>query len=378
MATVAAEPLLTAAPRMMAPPAKPAKTWLLSPWLDLLFLANLTWPLLALAAFLGAQLSAWDTSPVVQTLLFWQIYFLSTPHRWITLSLVFLDEERFQQRPVAYMGIGVFFILFVTAVVLGTGATLLLVAIDYFWNAWHFAAQHAGIARIYGRSCRPNDQAPATLEKTFLRVFILFVIFRAGAAACTVNCGENTAAQIPTLTRSAAPFFLGLDLATLQAGVAEAVRFSEHWLDFPILALPLFLLLREFGQYRPTSLGRLAYLGSVAGAYTALLLAVHYHHASILAVALAISLFHATEYLAIVSWAVIRKHGRAREGVFAHLVPRWGIALLSFMTILAISAWMIEKQLYNEWAVLTIAVSFLHYAYDGMIWKVRRPASAAA
>lgn len=375
MSTLAAEPRLSAVPRVTTPPARPGKTWLLSPWLDLLFVANLTWPLIALAAYFGGQLSTWDGSPVVQTLVFWQLYFLSTPHRWITLSLVFLDEERFQQRPMAYMGIGVFFVLFVTAVVLGTGATLLLVAIDYFWNAWHFAAQHAGIARIYGRSCRPDDQSPATLEKTLLRVFILFVLFRAGAAACAVNCGEDVAAQIPILTRSAEPFLLGIAQATLQDGVTAAVRFSERWLDFPLLALPLFLLLREFAQLRPSSLGRLAYLGSVVSAYTALLIAVHYHHASLLAVALALSLFHATEYLAIVSWAVIRKHARSTTGVFAHLVPRWGVALVTFMAILALSAWVLDRQLHNEWAVLTIAVSFLHYAYDGMIWKARRPAS---
>ncbi len=30
------------------------------------------------------------------------------------------------------------------------------------------------------------------------------------------------------------------------------------------------------------------------------------------------------------------------------------------------------------WIGLNVAVAFLHYTYDGMIWKLRRPATAQA
>jgi hypothetical protein len=298
--------------------------------------------------------------------------------------MVFLDEERFRQRPAAYMGIAVFFVLFVTAVVLGTGATLLLVAIDYFWNAWHFAAQHSGISRIYGRTAHAGVQSGAMLEKVLLRTFILFVIFRAGATTCTVNC---EGIEHDTLTRSASPFVPGIDEATLQRGVVAFVRFAEGWLDFTLLALPLVLLIRELARFRAASVGSLVYLASVASAYAVMLLAVHFHHASVLlAVALAISLFHATEYLAIVSWAVQKKHAKSTQGFFAHLcaathrrrlVSRWVLALLTFIVVMALGAWAIQTQFHNQWAVLTIAVSYLHYTYDGMIWKVRRPVAVA-
>lgn len=374
MASVAAEPMMPVAAPVSspAPPAPAGKTWLFGPWLDLLFLSNLVWPLIALAAYLGGHLSTWDNSPVVQSLVFWQIYFISTPHRWITLGLVFLDEDRFQQRPAAFMGIGVFIVLFVTAVTIGTGATLFLVAIDYFWNAWHFAAQHAGIARIYGRTCRPADQSGVVLEKVLLRTFILFAIFRAGMAACAIHCADAT------ITQHTSQFLFGMSLEALHEGITAVDSFCRHWLDWVMLAIPAYLLLRELARYRPAGAGRLAYLASVCGAYTALLVAVHFQHASLLAVALAISLFHAIEYLAIVSWAVIKKHGHSKAGLFAKLAPRWGLALGVFMLVLAISAWSIEQQLFNAWAVVTIAVSFMHYAYDGMIWKARRPAPTLA
>ena len=96
-----------------------------------------------------------------------------------------------------------------------------------------------------------------------------------------------------------------------------------------------------------------------------------------LAVALSIALFHATEYLAIVSWAVLRKPAQSRRGAFAYLAPRWVMSLVIFMGVLAISAWAISGHFTREWIVLTIAVSFLHYAYDGMIWKAPSASTTA-
>jgi hypothetical protein len=341
-----------------------------------LALANLAWPLIALAALAGGYLAGWGSSPVVQTVTFWQLYFLSTPHRWITLGLVFFDEDRFRQRPATFMGLAVFFILFVTAVVLGTGTTLLLVAIDYFWNAWHFAAQHAGIARIYERQARPDRSTRGLWEKLLLRTFILYAIFRVGAVACGPTCGDTAEASEALLARSLTPFLFGFNPAVLQQALANGSRFCETWIDPIFLLLPLGLLLVEVRQFRPSALGRLLYLGSVCASYTGLLLSIHYHQQMwTLAIALALSLFHATEYLAVVSWSVKLKHGRNPQGLFGQLAPRWGIALLTFASVLAISAWVLDTHYHNLWAVLTIAVSYLHYAYDGIIWKARRPAA---
>ena len=59
--------------------------WVSSAPFDLLFLANIVWPLLLLP---GLSTSS-DT--VVD---FWQVYFLTLPHRWITLLLVVVDPDR--------------------------------------------------------------------------------------------------------------------------------------------------------------------------------------------------------------------------------------------------------------------------------------------
>ena len=99
------------------------------------FLANLGWLLLLLPGFATRADTAID---------FWQIYFLTLPHRWITLVLVVADPDRrggqtrtARGRRGAGRGArrrGAF---------LGTGAFLCLAMVDYVWNAWHFASQHA-------------------------------------------------------------------------------------------------------------------------------------------------------------------------------------------------------------------------------------------
>ena len=72
--------------------AKTVKTWLVGPWFDLLFLANFAWPVAVLLALLRPL----DES---NPLSLFQVYFLSTPHRWITLVLVFCDSDRFWKEP---------------------------------------------------------------------------------------------------------------------------------------------------------------------------------------------------------------------------------------------------------------------------------------
>lgn len=335
-----------------SPDPVPARSpWLVGRWFDLFLFANVAWPIVALAAALGIQ-------AVTQTLTFWQVYLLATPHRWITLSLVFLDRERFDQRRLAYLSILLFFLIVVVAA-MRVEAVALLVAIDFLWNAWHFAAQHSGIARIYNRVARPEDQGNGMLEKVLLRTFLVYVILRL--------VGHP---------------LMGLDRQRWLGWLDEVIPYAKV-LDFPMLALPAFLLLREMYAYTPAALGRLVYLSSVCLLYGSVLVGLYFDepgthfsafHAGML---VGISVFHSVEYLAIVSWSVKKRHARSTRGVFGHLVPRWGLALAAFMVVMAGAGWLLDAHYRQAWVILTLLVSYLHYAYDGMIWKVRRPASAA-
>jgi hypothetical protein len=309
-----------------------ARGWIVSPWFDLLFLANLLWPLAFLAAYAG---EGFDGRAGVQ---FWQIYFVTTPHRWITLGLVFFDRDRFSERPALFAGLAMLVIAVCSVTLLTTGTLLCLLALDYLWNAWHFAAQHHGVYRLYSRVNDTCGAAWLLLEKVLMRLFLLFVTVRV-------------------------------------AGGTWSNYQLEEWLlkiDWGILAAPVALIAGESLKPGPIKWGRTAYLISVLTLYVSLLWSVHFNHPrATLALATASALFHATEYLALVSWSVHQRDRSrgVRLGWLHWFAGRWSLSLLGYIACLGLGGWLIEQQWLDLWLFLNVITAFLHYAYDGMIWK---------
>ena len=296
----------------------------------------------------------------------WVYYFLTTPHRWITLALVFLDGERFWQRPRAFVSVAMGFALLVCVVWFGTRTVILLLLADFVWNAWHYGSQHSGISRIYGRAAWPGVTSSTMFEKAVIRVFVLYAIVR---PLVYPAFALDDVRSWPGWVQSAQA---GFDVAL--HGLVLTVRDFELWL----LLLPATLLAKELRRYRPAAFGRVVYLANVCLLYGSIITAVHLEIDGriVLGLLVATSVFHATEYLAIVSWSVWKKHGGTPGTLLGHLVPRWAFAMLTFIVVLAVTGWMLDRHL-QLWVLATIFVSYLHYAYDGMIWKIRRPASAA-
>jgi hypothetical protein len=312
------------------------KAWLVGPWFDLLFIANIAWPLLVLLQFS-------DGFAGRAGLEFWQIYFITTPHRWITMFVVFLDRERFAERRMTFIAIAVVATLLCLVVYTTTGALTCLMAVDYLWNAWHFASQHHGIYRIYGRLSDAPPAASAVVEKWSMRLFLLYVTLRVVSATQSDLTWESY----------------------LRIG------------DWLFLTVPAGLVLRELLQGDRALGGRLTYLVSVMLLYSSLLWAVHERRLGLVfALATASALFHAMEYLALVSWSLRERHSAKGEamGIMSHLVPRWGIALAVFVVVLGAGAWFMNTRFIEVWLFINVIVAFLHYAYDGLIWRRRRTA----
>src|SRR6056297_3627813 len=164
-----------ARPRQAAEASVSARQgFLFSPTIDLLFIANLFWPLLLIVDVVGGATTH-------ESLLFWQIYFITAPHRWITLILVAFDREKTAHRGATFASLAIGILLVCLCLQFGTGSLLCLGVIDYIWNAWHFSAQHHGIFRIYERK-GGGGGGPAwpRLEKTAFRAYLLFVIASGG------------------------------------------------------------------------------------------------------------------------------------------------------------------------------------------------------
>jgi hypothetical protein len=224
-----------------------------------------------------------------------------------------------------------------------TGTLTCLLAIDYLWNAWHFAAQHHGIYRIYSRLGSDSTSSSDRLEKWLFRSFLLYVIFRTALAAT-------------------AP------------GAIEVWLSRTDWIS---LLIPGWLVSRELRSFNQGLWGRNLYLISLLSLYVSLLWAVHTHRPDlVLSLATASAWFHASEYLAIMGWHVQSRAEKSGEQNFVlqWIAPRWGLALLTYAIVLGSGSLLLDRDVPELWLLVNVIVAFLHYTYDGMIWKSKRSA----
>lgn len=313
-----------------------ARGWLVGPWFDLLLIANVAWPLLLLAQLR----EGFDGRAGVQ---FWQLYFVTTPHRWITLFIVFLDRDRFESRRRTFLTVAVVAVVVCLGVRITTGTLTCLLAIDYLWNGWHFAAQHHGIYRIYDRRSNPAVGTGASVEKWMMRVFLMYVILRIAGTTWSNPLVEQTLSAV----------------------------------DWVMLAIPVWLIFKNMMRWRGGQ-GRFVYVTSLMTLYLSLLGAVHSGSPRlVLTLATAAALFHAIEYLSIVAWSVRQRHAKHsdRMGLLSYLAPRWGIAMAVFVVVIGAGGWLIDQHWMETWLLVNVIAAFLHYTYDGLIW--RKPAAAA-
>jgi hypothetical protein len=305
---------------------------------DLCFFANLGWLLLLIPGISTQRDTAFD---------FWQLYFLTLPHRWITLFLVLTDTDRRAGRGPKLGLIALLLLLLVIGIAVGTGGFLCLAVVDFLWNAWHFASQHAGILRVYSRKVGSRWD---WLERWGLRLFVSYTLVR--TVEWTTGWLQSNAFAVQLL----------------------AV------LDLGLLGVPVLLLCGL--RFNRESAGKNCYLLSVCGLYSLLLLAIANEWAGwVLSLATASAIFHATEYLAIVTHYAWRRERVGSAGLFREFASRWLTFLSVYVVLLGLLGFTLDSVggAYAEfWLGANLWAALTHYAFDGMIWKLRRPETAQA
>lgn len=324
---------------------QPRGGFLFSPAIDLFFVANVFWPLLLLVDFFGGITTH-------QSLLFWQIYFVTAPHRWITLVLVSVDHHKGRDRRLQFLAFGAAILIGCLCLKMGTGSLLCLGVIDYVWNAWHFASQHHGVYRIYQRRRPASGSAPAhvpsqrmlSLDKAIFRAFMLYVIARVAGWGWTEG-----------------PF--------------DGFQWVSS-VDWFVLIIPVVFLVRQFVQCFVThnaSLASVAYLVSVMTLFSSLLIASHFENSQyVVALALASAIFHSLEYMSIVTWSMHGSRGTGTSNPLVRLSQMWLLFLIMFVVIIGLGNYALSRGYFELWVLINIVVAFWHYCFDGMIWRSRK------
>jgi len=316
--------------------------WIVSPAFDLFFIVNFWWAAVLLLP------NSRDTGLTQETSVeFWQIYFLTAPHRWITLLLVATDPDRREGRGWVFVLLAV-----VAAVAIGLVSHLqagfgCLVMADYVWNAWHFGSQHGGVLRIYGRL---GGGGRPVLERWGFRVFVIYVAIR--AAGWAMGWTEKFAWAQQTLAVT----------------------------DWAVLLAPALLLLVELTDRPWQRRGKVAYLLSALTMYGVQLQAIRMGNVYLaIAMSAGSAAFHSVEYLAIVTYYAQRRRVSGSErGSFRLMARHWLRILALYLIVFGIVSQHVSHNYRDLYLALNLWAAFLHYAYDGMIWKLRRSETASS
>lgn len=333
--------------------------WLFSAPADLF----LTWswlPVFALGHVLTSQSGAGAGRAVGQLLAV--VMLASLAHQPLTLLLVYADRGQFTLRPRLFTAMPV---LAVAVVAVAVAFNLwLIMPVAALWQIIHTLQQRYGLLRIYARKA---GYGSARLDRAL--VYVPFAAALAVVAAAPVAAGQ--------FRRFSAAF----------GGQAQEVHlmFAGRTV-FTVLAVPLGLaavvVLARYGR-QELSAARDGTANPGKWQYTASMLAltcglIYDPAAGLIAMVAA----HALEYCVVVMKTLRSRYGRGpgTRSLLASCAAtpgrRW-ILLTGFLGAFLLLDFQLRNAVpLGTYLIAIYTIGLLHFVYDAVIWKLRRPAVA--
>jgi len=268
-------------------------------------------------------------------------------HRHLTFALVYGEPEEFNRRKTLYILVPILFAA-VTVISIYMGKFAVLLVLSLIWNIYHTVTQKYGITRIYSRKAKYGF---GWLEKGVIFSWLFFLIFSVGTKNQPIIMKYKAGRQILDFIGGYAHYFETLSYVAL----AGALVFT------------LIYIHNEFKHRAQLSVPKNVFLLS-----TLLLFGVFFYNFLIGYVVLGFS--HAFEYIAFVNVFVGSKYKKKdSDSPLAVASKRqWLYSGLFSLFIVAFCLLGINLD-ENIFLMYIVGSSFLHFLYDGLIWKVRRP-----
>ena len=322
----------------LQPSLQSRKHWIKNPATDLIFFSFGWIPVLLTLVTFKANLDS--------IILF--VIIFSYIHRHYTFGLVYGEKEEFEKRKSLYVILPIAATL-VTFVFVYLHSFKILLTISVLWTMYHTVSQKYGITRVYSRKA---GYGAAWIEKGVIFSWFVYLFFElAEKEKGTVL--EYQAGEV--ILKYIGPYLQYLSTVSYFFLVVS-------------ISFTLLFAYQEFKNRHQISAAKILYVAS-----TLILYFIFLYSLVIGYVVFAFS--HALEYIIFVNIFVNSKYKKKPESRSLLAMASKKQWLYSSIFSIGIIAVCILGREFNDNAfeIYIVGSSFLHFIYDGLIWKVRRP-----
>ncbi len=283
--------------------------------------------------------------PAILVLVVFMVNYL---HRHLTFVLVYGDREELDSRKITYLALP-FFIAMITAGFVYFNLFAVLLTLSVIWTMYHSVAQKYGLTRIYSRKAGYGN---SWTDRAVIFSWFTYLAFSLADKEKDTLQKFRAGQTMLEYTGD----YVGL------MGVISCVLLAVAMLFTAIY------IANEYGNRHKISIPKNLYVSSVLLLYSIFLydMVVGY---------IVFAFSHGIEYIAFVYTYVKKKYRKqpASRSVLA-LISRKLRVYSSLFSLLIITLCLIGMN-YEKVAFTTYIVgsSFLHFLYDGWIWKLRKP-----
>jgi len=302
------------------------------------------------ALYYSGSLSEINAHPEVMfpAVLVLVVFMVNYVHRHLTFALVYGDREEFESRKTAYLVLPLIMAIITVGFVYFSVFAVLL-TLSVMWTMYHSVAQKYGLTRIYSRKA---GYGASWLDRAVIFSWFAYLVF--ALADKEKDTLHNFSAG-----------------QTILDHIGDYVGLMGT-ISYVILAVALFFTIiyiaTEYGNRHRISIPKNLYVFSVLLLYSIFLydLVVGY---------IVFAFSHGIEYIAFVNMYIKKKYRqRPSSRSFLAQASRKLWIYSALFSLLIISLCLIGIN-YDKggFATYIVGSSFLHFLYDGWIWKLRKP-----
>jgi len=318
--------------------AIPNKYWIKNPLTDSIYF-SFGW----IVAFLSLLLLEQYTGIIIVLVLLFNYV-----HRHYTMALVYGQREEFEKRKQFYIYLPIIAIV-VTALSVYFKVFPYLLTVSVLWTMYHSVAQKYGFTRIYSRKA---GYGKGWIDKGILYSWFFYLFF-----AMLIY------EQSILLKYQAGRVIVG----HLQPYI-NYITFISYALLVISIIFTLIYIYEEIRNRKTISIPKNLFVVSTLCIY-----AIFFH--SLIVGYIVFGFSHAIEYIAFVNIFVGAKYRKKPESntFFSRVTKRQWLYSGLFSVVIVVLSLIGMKIDQNAFLIYIVGSSFLHFIYDGLIWKVRHP-----